>query len=172
MAAGAATLRTQEAAQARSRARSLRRQLDEESTWAGVLMDLLERGRPVTVSTLARRVVRGRLSVVGRDFCGLVVGDRDILVPYAAVTTLRAVDAGAEAVAGGREPDDVMLAEALGRLAERRARATVTSLSGEVVTGEVAAVGRDTLTVLAGPDRAPLYVRLASVSEVSWRVSG
>src|SRR3954451_21304417 len=73
--------RVAEAADARSRRHWLRRQLDAETTLRGVLLDLAERGDPVTVTTPAGPGPAGRLRIVGLDFVLVATTAADVLVP-------------------------------------------------------------------------------------------
>src|SRR5262245_6119327 len=80
-----AEARVDEAARRRSRERWLRRQAEEESTVAGVLVDLLERGRPVTVHTRQGRRHHGEVRALGADFVAVATGQGTVLVALAAL---------------------------------------------------------------------------------------
>ena len=59
--------RIDEAARARARQHWLERQAAEDATMLGVLIDLAERGRPVTATTVAGRRVTCPVRAVGAD---------------------------------------------------------------------------------------------------------
>lgn len=170
LSAWAATAAADEAAAARARERWLRRAAEEEGSFAGVLLDLGERGAPVVVTGAA-----------GRRHCGVVaaVGDGVVVLRTAegAVVLLAASSVGsvraeprAAPVTGDRAvalDDGVGMVEALSVLAEDRPRVLVVTMSGEGLAGELVGVGRDVVTLrLDGADRTTAYVAVASVAEV------
>ena len=63
----AADARASDAARARSRQRWLRRQAEEESTLAGIALNLAERGTAVVLETTSGHTHRGRLLGLARD---------------------------------------------------------------------------------------------------------
>jgi hypothetical protein len=158
-----------EAAGARARERWLRRAADEGATFAGVLLDLAERGSPVIVAGRAGRRHRGVIRAVGVDFCGLRGRDRgDVLLSFAGIAAVRP-EARSVPAPGDRPVDvDVGLGEALAAVAEERPRVLVVTMAdADGLAGELRSVGRDVLVLrLDGPTRPTAYVPLASVAEV------
>lgn len=161
--------RADDAAGARARERWLRQQAEEEGTFAGVLLDLAERARPVLLATGANRRVRGRLLAVGHDFC-LLRSDRGatLMVAHRAVSSMR-LEPHARPLAGDRVVvASTGLIETLAGLAGTRPRALVVTMAGEALAGVLRAVGTDVLTLrLDGDPPATVYVPAASVAEVS-----
>lgn len=158
-----------DAASERARVRMLRSVAEEESTFAGVIVALAERGAPVTVATTTGRTHRGRVVAVGRDF--MVV--REAQAPpvfvafHAAVSVRPAPGRGGPALTGDRPaPLDASLAAVLGAMAADRPRVH-TAAPGDptVLAGELRAVGAD-VAVLRGDDGTPVYVNLGAVAEV------
>lgn len=171
----AAGARAQEAAEARIRERWLRQAAEEEASFAGLLVDLAEEGRPVSVTTTGGRRHLGPIVAVGTDF--VAVGGakgRLVLVATGAIAEVRPAPGGRRraAATSDREGLGVSLAEVLAQAAATRPRVALTL--GEVtVVGELRAVGADVLTVRTDGEPAGLsYVTLASVSEVSLFDSG
>ena len=166
----AADARVDEAGRARARARWLRRQAEEEATFAGVVVDLAEREAVVLVRTTSGRRHRGVVAVVGADFLLLrAEPPRWLLLPFGAVTTVRGIDEAGRPAAGRREPTvDLLLGEALDAMASDRTRVAVVAAGDpDPVSGELEAVGDDVLTVRLDaqtPNRA--YVRIALVTEI------
>src|SRR4029077_3212757 len=84
------SLATDEAARSRARTHWLARQALEEGTFAGVLTDLAERGRPVLVHLHSGRRHRGVPVAIGSDFVALAVaGGRSVLVALSAIASVR-----------------------------------------------------------------------------------
>lgn len=169
-----ASLAADEAASRRARVQWLRRQAEEEGTFAGVLADLGDRHRPVVVTLRGDRRHRGTVVLLGTDLCALRLGNgREVLLRLAdivAVQTLptEPVTAGDRAVRA-----ELSLAEALALLAGERARLLIVHDGGRLATtGEARACGQDVLTVRLDGDGGTSYVALASVSEVSLPESG
>ena len=161
--------RVDAATTARSHERWLRQQSEEEGTFAGVLVDLAERGRPVVIHASGDRRHRGVVRAVADDFVALRTGPgTDVLLAYRGITLVRP-GSGEPAVTGERSrPLDTTLAEALAALAGQRARLLVVTLDGAGVAGELRAVGRDVLMMrLDGAGRREVYVSVAAVAEVS-----
>jgi hypothetical protein len=176
----AAEARARDAVDARVRERWLRRQAEEEATFAELLLDLAEREVPVLVTTTANRRYVGPVEAVGADFVALrAAGGRTAIVALASVAAV--TTAGP---AGGR-------AQPLG-VREDRGRRAVTVGMGEVlahavadhprvqvhagdlgVVGELWSVGADVISVhTEGSPPATAYLRLPSVSDVSFLDSG
>ncbi len=176
----AAGARAQEAAEARVRERWLRQAAEEEASFAGLLVDLAEDGRPVSITTVTGRRHRGPIAAVGADFVAVAGPEnRLVLVHLAAVaevrpgTGTRRPQAAAGADRGrGANAEGVTLAEVLAQAVATRPRVAVV-LGTVTVVGELRAVGTDVLTVRTDGEPPGLsYVTLASVSEVSLFDSG
>ena len=171
----AAGARAQEAAEARSRERWLRQAAEEEASFAGLLVDLAEDGRPVSLTTVTGRRHHGPVISVGTDF--VAVGGpegRLVLVALAATAEVRPATGTRRPPAAGSGRDDrgVTLAEVLAQAVATRPRVAVV-LGDVTVVGELRAVGTDVLTVRTdGETSGVSYVTLASVSEVSLFDSG
>ncbi len=85
----AAEARARDAVDARVRERWLRRQAEEEATFAGLLLDLAERQVGVVVTTTANRRHTGVVEAVGADFVALrVAGGRTVLVSLPSVAAV------------------------------------------------------------------------------------
>jgi hypothetical protein len=160
-----------DAARARSQERGLRQVAEEEATFAGLALDLAERGVGVIARTASGRPHRGRIEAVGRDFLVVREGTRpSVFLALAAMTVLRPEPAvGGGDFAGARPaPIDVGLAAALSRLAVERPRVQLTSVGDpEPLAGELRSVGADVATLqLDGDSRLVAHVRLAGVADV------
>ncbi len=176
----AAGARAQEAADARVRERWLRQAAEEDASFAGLLVDMAEDGRPVSVTTTSGRRHHGPVVAVGADFLAVGgPGTRLTLVRVSAVAEVRpaAGSRGSAAASGRGDPDGgdglgVTLAEVLSQAVANRPRVAVV-VGGVTVVGELRAVGIDVVTVRTdGESGGPSYVTLASVSEVSLFDSG
>jgi hypothetical protein len=161
------------AARERSQERGLRQVAEEEATFAGLALDLAERGMGVIARTAGGRPHRGRIVAVGRDFVVVRDGPRPpAFLPLAAMTVLRpepAVGGPPDDAAGARPaPVDVSLAAALVRLAAERPRVQLTSMGDpEPMAGELRSVGADVATVhLDGDGRLVAHVRLATLADL------
>jgi hypothetical protein len=170
--AWAAEARAQEAALARSRTRWLRQQADDGADFTSVLVELSERGTDVAIDTARGGVVRGRITTVGRDFVA-VAGQRArvMFVASVAVVAVRPLEqTGSTLSVDRRHPVDDTLAAAVTRAAADRPRVVVhTSGASAPLAGELRSCGRDVMTVVAdGEPPAPAYLRLSSVSEISF----
>lgn len=161
--------RAADAADDRVRMRVLRQISEDEATFAGIVLELAERGSAVTVRTAAGRVHRGRIVAVGRDFLVMREGDTPpVFVPTSAATTVRpaSADRGESVVGGRRPPLDATLAAVLSGLAGDRPRIHLAIVGdSQVVAGELRTVGTD-VVVLRGDDGGNVYVHLAAVQEV------
>ena len=162
------------AARERSQERTLRAVAESEATFAGVILDLAERGTTILVRTIAGRLHRGRVVGVGASVLALQDGGRPpVLLTVAGVTSARpdpAVDdhglERATDVSGNRPaPIDVPLGQLLAVLAEDRPRVQVAVPGDEPVAGELRAVGSDVVT-LRLDGRRLVHLRLAAVVEV------
>lgn len=166
----AADARADHAVAARAREGFLRRTAAEDATFAGVLVDLAERGGPVLVALAGGRRHRGVVRAVGADFVGLRTAQGgDVLAALAGVVSVRA-DGRDDPVAGDRAVEVAAgLAEVLAVLAEDRPRVLVVAGGDpDGLAGELRSVGRDVLVLrLDGADRPTAYVRIANLVEVS-----
>ncbi len=176
----AADARVELAARRRARERWLRQQAEEEANFAGVLLDLGEKGVEVALHTRAGRVHRGRVGVVGADFVGLLPphgasaggGAGEVLVALDGVSSVR-LGAGDRPVTGDRVvASRLSLAEVItGLAAEREKVVLVLADGGEAVTGTLQSVGQDVVVVRldegSSPARASTaYVLTATIAEV------
>ena len=164
-----AAARSEDAIAARARGRWLRQVADESASFAGVLVDLAERGTPVVVHGAAGRRHRGVVAGVGADFVALRTAQgAHILLAFRGVAAVRA-QRGAGQGLGDRDVSvELGLTEALAALAEERPRVlVVTTADPEGLAGELRAVGQDMLTLrLDGRDAVLAYVPTATVAEV------
>jgi len=167
----------EEAVMARSRERWLRRQAEEEATMSSLLIDAVERGGPVVVRTVAGRSHHGRLTAVAADCCVLRTSAGTVtLLPLRAVTSLRHGPGRRhrEAATSRRSPVAATFVGLLADLAGERPRVRLACDGNpDVLAGELRAAGADVLTLQQEADPpAIVYVRLASVTEVSLLGSG
>jgi hypothetical protein len=162
----AADQRAVSAAGSRSRERSLREQAAASATWAGTLVDLAERGAPVT-AVVGHQRRSGRIVGVGRDF--FVLDTRSI---RSALIVLSAVDAvwpdqtASPLPASDRNGAiDLTLMMALALLAEERAPVCLITTSGTESAGNLLAAGEDVLTVRTeAPNRRLVHVPFSAVA--------
>ncbi len=185
----AADARAQDAAAARVRERWLRTQGEEEASLAGVLLAMAERHEAVVLTTVDGRRHRGLMAGVGVDFCAVTApGGTTTLLALHALADARSVPpAGrrrASTAGDGHERASlgVLLADVLAQAAGQRPRVSVRA-GATSVTGDLRSVGHDVLAVRAdgatagapvsrsGP-AGTVYVRLPSVSEISFLASG
>jgi hypothetical protein len=176
----AAEARARDAVDARVRERWLRRQAEEEATFAGLLLDLAERAVTIVVTTTANRRHPGTVEAVGTDFVALLTaGGRTAIVALRAVAAVSPIgpgDAGLRALASGDDRASrsvtVGLVEVLAHAAGNVPRVQVHAGTATVV-GELRSVGADLLSVHTdGDPPATVYLSLASVSDVSFLDSG
>ena len=176
----AAEARARDAVDARVRERWLRRQAEEEATFVGLLVDLAEREAAVAVTTTANRRHVGTVEAVGADFVALrTAGGRTAVVSLGAVAAATPLGAeGGRAGAAGAPGDrgsrsvKVAMADVLAHAAGQRPRVHVHA-GGVGVVGELRSVGADVVSVHTdGDPPATAYLRLPSVSEVSFLDSG
>jgi hypothetical protein len=172
--AWAARLSTDDAARARSRAHWLSRQAEEEGTFAGVLADLAERGRPVVVGLHNGRMQRGAITVVGGDFIVVnTAAGRDVMLQLAGIASVRTPPGETRTVGDRLVTSDATMAEALSALGTGRTRVLVVGVDAtHSISGELLAAGRDLLTIRLDGDGGNAYLTLASVAEVSLAESG
>lgn len=154
---------------ARVRERWLQRQAEEEATLAGTLLDLAERSATVAVRTTAGRVVQGAVVAVGTDFVVVrAVDRRDVCVRLAVVATVRPQVGERHVAAAGDRPAplDLLLVEVLAGLAPDHPRVALVTGGGELIAGELRAVGADVVTLRLDGDRRSLcYVAASAVGE-------
>ena len=154
---------------ARVRERALRRMAEEAAELAGTLVDLAEQGSPVVVGTVAGRRHRAVVVGVGGDFCLLRADSgAEIHCRLDTITTVRPQPGERQDVASGdrRPVTDRLLLEVLGRVAGERQRVSLVTRTGEVVAGELRAVGTDVISVrLDGAGGDSCYVTAATLSE-------
>jgi hypothetical protein len=157
-------------AKERSQARVLRQVAKESATFAGVAVDLAERGDPIVARMATGRSHRGRVLAVGRDF--VVVRDATgppVLLATTAIASLRPQLHGPLDTTGARRPPlDVGLAVLLAGLAADRPRVQVMAVGDhQPLAGELRAVGLDVATIrLDGEARNLAHVRIANLAEV------
>jgi hypothetical protein len=160
--------RAAERSEARGQERSLRHVAEESARLAGTLVDLAERGSGVTVRTATGRSHHGPVRLVATDFCVVGSESGDVWIALAAVTTVRPHPGERHVAATGSRPTvDLLLLEALSRVAPERPRLSIVLSGGESVVGQLRSVGTDLLTVrLDGDGRGVCYVSGSSVREV------
>jgi len=160
MAGWAADQRADHAVHARGRAGWLRRQAAEAATLAGVLIDLAERGAPVTLETHAGPY-DGPVEVVTTGLCALRRRDGGVtLVALPAVTAVHSPDVLST---GDRVPViDLDMAGALSALCADRSAVTIAMVGGSQVAGALETVGTELLSVVAG--RGSVLVVLDAVT--------
>jgi hypothetical protein len=185
----AAEVRARDAADARVRERWLRRSAEEEAEFAGLLLDLAERGVTAVVTTSSGRRHPGRVAAVGADFVAVRTdGSRTTLVALNAVASVRVNGLGPATGSRGERPGArpgpqplqpgegrsvaVSMADVLAHAAGRRPRVHV-HCDAATVAGDLQSVGTDVVTLRTdGDPSAVAYVSLASVSEISLLDSG
>ena len=156
-----------EAARARSRRRWLENAATEEATLGGVLLDLAERRRPVTVRTLVGHRITGPISAVGADF--IAVADArlgDTLMPTTRIATVQPAP-GDDLPAGDRRHDVVLtFGDALMELAAERPEVMV-GVGDETLRGELRTASTEVVTlVIADERREPISIALAAIDHV------
>jgi hypothetical protein len=167
-----ATAWTAEAAASRSRQRWLRQVADESATFAGMLLDLAERGAPLVVQGRGGRRHRGTVLAVGADFAGLrTEGGVDLLLAFSGIASVRS-DGGGLTPSGDRIATfELGLAEAIAAVGSDRPRVLlVTTADADGLSGELRAVGRDVVTLRLDGDGSTIYVPMASIAEL--RITG
>ena len=140
------------------------------------MLDLAERGEPVTVRTVSGRVLTGRIGVVAQDAVVVELGSGPSFVRLAAVSSVRGAGGGrVGGVSGDRAgARAATLAALLADLAPDRPRIALAVL-GEpgLVRGELHGAGADVLTVvLDGDPPVTVHFATAQVSELTVLASG
>ena len=172
----AAEARVDDAARTRSRERWLQVQAAEEGSLAGVLVDLLEAGAPVTVHTRSGARHLGTVRAVGADFVALAPGGpggpggrraEEVVVALAAVTSVRSRP-GARPLVGDRPiAAGLRLVDVIARLAAEREQVRIAAVGGDAVTGVVQSVGLDVAVVRGVGDPPSIaYLPLDAIVEV------
>ncbi|HEV2810661.1 MAG TPA: hypothetical protein VGV93_09740 [Acidimicrobiales bacterium] len=161
--------RATEVRAARAREHALRRMAEEGAQLAGTLIDLAERRSPVILATVAGRHHHGVVVGVGGDYCVVRTdGGVEIHLCLDALTTLRPAPGERHVVASGerRPPTDHLLLEVLGRAVGDRRPVSLVTRTGEVVAGELRAVGMDVVSLSPhGNAGETCYVAASAVSE-------
>ncbi|MBW3649362.1 MAG: hypothetical protein KY458_02215 [Actinobacteria bacterium] len=159
------------AARQRAQSRVLRQIAQESATFAGVALELAERGDVVVARTTTGRSHGGRVLAVGADF--LVLRDSSgppVVLAMAGITSLRPrPGTGPSDAAGARRPPlDVRLAVLLAGFAGDRPRVQVMATGDpQPLAGELRAVGLDVATIRMDGDVGLLaHVPIAGVVEV------
>lgn len=155
---------------ARERERLLRQVAEEGASLAGTLLDLAEQGTPVSVSTRSGRAHHGFLIGVGDDFC--VLRSARGTLTYLATDTMATVrpqpgERHPPASGERRAPRDLRLVELLSSALPERPRLALVLRGGEVVAGELRAVGTDVVTLRLDGDGRAVYVAAASIAEAT-----
>ncbi|MEQ8839434.1 MAG: hypothetical protein RIB98_00485 [Acidimicrobiales bacterium] len=163
--------RVDDAAAERTRQRWLERQAAADATVAGVLLDLAERGSPVTVRTLGGRTARGRVAALGVDFVAVREPSRgDVVIPTGRVATVRTAP-GEDPTVGDRPPTlDVALVDALVELAVDRPPVLV-SVAGDELRGDLHSAGTDVIALrLDAVPPSIVHVAIAALDHLVLRV--
>lgn len=165
----AAEAAVDEAAQARSRRRWLQRQAEEETTFASVLADLADRGRPVLVQMANNRRHRGSIEVLGVDFVGIRTDTGvDVLAALDRIASVRGGPRDEAALSGRSVAMRLRLSDAVAAMAEERPRVTVATAADGAVNGDLRSVGQDVVTIrVDGDTRANVYVPIGAISEIA-----
>jgi hypothetical protein len=164
--------RAVDAADARARERWLRRQAQEDARFAGVVLDLAEAGRGVTITTTAGRQHRGRFTLVAAD-CVVLRDEREGDV-YLALGSIAVVTPDAEVAAGPGSGDreaasTATLLELLSELSAERPDVVV-AVDGmdQPLVGRLVGAGVDVVTIrLEGEPARTCFVPAQSLSSVS-----
>ena len=156
-----------EAARARARQRWLERQAAEEASLIGVLVDLAERNRPVTVTTEAGHRLSGPIVAVGADF-GVLRDQRlgDAIVPTSAIALVRP-SPGDDLPTGDRTVNMVLaFGDALMELAPERPECIV-AVGSDQLRGDIRSVSPDVLVLALDGDRRDLiHAAVAAIDHV------
>jgi hypothetical protein len=172
-----ADARADEAAGERVRERWLRQQAEEDASFAGVLLDLAERGLTVTVTGVSGRRHQGRVAALGADFVALrTETGRLTLLALDAVARVRLAPPARGVSGSSRDVGDrsreVTLGEVLAQAAGHRPRLSV-HCGADHLLGQLRAVGADVLSLAVDDHPTGMtYARLGSVSEISFLDSG
>lgn len=152
----------------RRREHWLRRQAADDASLTGVLVDLAEQGHLVRVTTTGGGRHLGRVRGAGAEVVVLESGRHRVVIAADAVSTVQAAP-GEQTVTsptGHRVGDDpTTLGDLLSHAVGDAEEVTLVTRTGQVLVGELVAVGRD--VVMVRPDRRTpvVYARLESLSE-------
>lgn len=164
--------RTDDAVRSRMQERALRQLATDEARFASLLLDVAERGEPITIHTTAGRTHHGLVVAVATDLVALTTPQHSgVLVALGAVASVRPGPGfrAAEATADRSPPFPARMADALAALATDRPRVRLGLVGGgELIIGELRAVGIDVVTIRVDADPpATVYVRIDALAEVS-----
>jgi hypothetical protein len=165
-----ADARIKGSADARARERWLQDAAEADATFAGVLLDLAERGTSVAVSTTGGRRHHGSIDVIGADFASVrTARGVEVLVALAGITAVRTAPLVDPTLGERVVTTELRLAEVLAELTAERTHVLLeTSERRGSVGGALRAVGYDVVTVRTdGEPPAIAYVRLAAITEVT-----
>lgn len=155
-----------DAVRARARQHWLERQAAEDATLLGVLVDLAERGRPVTATTTASSRVTGPVVAVGADFA--VLRDMrlgDVFVPADRLTVVRPTPGDGLPI--GDRPVGITLALGTALMELAAERPDVIVAAAEDIRGELLSVGADVVTIgLDGARRDRVHVRMGAIDHL------
>lgn len=155
LSAWSAERRVEEEVATRTRERWLRQQAMESATWAAALAELVESRSELAVSTRCHEL-RGRIVAAGADLVILAERRGSSLVALDHVVALRVGPTGAPPNAGwsagdreraGAATTSLRLVDALAALAGERLPVRLGLAGGDDLTGELATVGVDVLTL-------------------------
>jgi hypothetical protein len=159
--------RVDAAAAERARRWWLERQATEESSIAGVFIDLAERRTPVAVRTVHGRHARGPVAALGADF--VVVREArvgDVVIPLRSVATVRGAPGDDPAVGDRSAAFSVRFAAALVELASDRPLVLI-AVGDDEIRGELRSAGTDVLAVTtASVGRNVVHVALDAVDHL------
>jgi len=184
----AAEVRVRDAVDARQRQRWLSQQAQDEAAFTSLLLGLAEQAVVVIATTTGARRHIGQVEAIGTDFVALTTtGARTTLLSLGAIAAVRVANASERSRRGDlRRPGlpadarpgsstrivGVTMADVIAHAVERRPRIQVFAGAAQL-SGELRAVGADVATLHTDSDPPGLaYVRLASVSELSFLDSG
>lgn len=135
-----------EAAAARSRQRSLQQQVAEESSLAGVLLDLAEQQHFVSIKTVMRHTCEGQIISVGADFVLLLSHDNEeILIPVHSVAVIKGGSTNRRCL-GARTLSRVGFTDIVGGLVADKAQVVVVS-GDERIFGILQGAGFDVIAL-------------------------
>jgi hypothetical protein len=169
----AAAAKTEAAADSRVRKQWAQRQAEDEATLASVVAGLAERHAVVAVHTGYGSTIRGTLAGVGADYAAVARGNQVTLLPLQNIEWIRPDDPAPPAAFADRTAPAGRLVGVLANLAAEATEVRVVTRS-ESLVGDLVAVGEDVVTLRPTGAAAGhvVYVPVASLSEVSLRLSG
>ena len=156
----AASERVDEAARSRAAQRRHGAAEASESTVAGLLARMAEGTRPVLVDTVGGDRMRGRVAVVGADFCVIAGASGQAMVPTAAIVAVGEAPGpsgdrpGPGPLALEAEAPGAAFGEALAALAAERPLVRIAA-GGRHWRGRLASAGADVVSVVAAPGPGP-----------------